>query len=424
MLDIRLLAVIIFALTYVSIVLFYNRKLLIVGLSIFILLALGVLTPRQALYSINWNVILLYVGMLFVSGVFLYSKMPDYLATLFTSKAKNAATAMLVVCMFAGFLSVFLDNVTVVLLVAPVALAIARKGEINPVPLFIGMAVSANLQGCATLIGDPPSMLLAGFAKLNFNDFFVVDGRPGIFFAIQVGAIASLLVLYFLFRKYNKKMHEIKKEEYISVIPSVFVILLVTSMVISSSIRHGISYMNGLLCVIFGLLSFVWYLFHTKAKDAKDFVFKLDWQTSIFLMGIFILVESLSVNGVLDYAAKLILEIGSGNTFVIFMIVVWISVLFSAFVDNIPFLVAMLPVTQTITQNLGASPYLLFFGLLVGVSVGGNVTPIGASANIVAMGMMKKQGYDVKFMDFVKIGLPFTIVSVLTSSLFLWLVFA
>ena len=160
----KLVAIIIFVLTYLFIIIFYHKKFLVVIISVLILLLSKSISARQALDSIDWNVMLIYFGMLFVGEVFLFSKMPDYLATLLASKTKRAAVAMLVVCAFTGFVSLFLENVAVVLLLAPIALSIAKKCEINPVPLFIGMAISSNLQGAGTLIGDPPSMLLAGFA--------------------------------------------------------------------------------------------------------------------------------------------------------------------------------------------------------------------------------------------------------------------
>lgn len=413
----------IFALTYVLIILFYHKKFLIVLLAVAALLLLGIESPKQAFDAINWNVILLYYGMLFVGEVFLYSKMPDYLATLFASKTKNVAIAMVVICCFTGALSILLENVAVVLLVAPIAISISKKCDINPVPLFIGMAISSNLQGTATLIGDPPSMLLGSFANMNFNDFFLLDGKPGIFFAVQIGAVVSAVVLYWLFRKYNKRMPSIELEHYLSLVPTVLVILLIVCLIMSSFVTNLPDYTAGLLCCIFGAICLVWYLGHSKRRDILQFVNTLDWQTGLFLIGIFILVQSLSVSGVIDDMAQMIIRVTGKNAFAAFMIILWSSVFLSAFVDNVPFLVAMLPVTKLLTEHIGTSPYIFYFGLLIGASVGGNITPVGASANIVAMGIVKKQGHHVKFMQFVKIGLPFTIAAVTASAAFVWFVF-
>jgi len=423
MLDLKWIVFIIFLITYLFIIFFYTKKSIIVWLAVGIVLLFGILKPSQVIGIVDWNVILLYFGMLVVSEVFLFSKMPNYLADIFASKAKSAGIAMLIICVFTGALSIFLENVAIVLLVAPVAFSISEKMKVNPIMLFIGMALSSNLQGAATLIGDPPSMLLAGFAKLSFNDFFFVNGKPSIFFAVQMGAIVSLVILYFFFRKHKQPLPKIEREKYLSIIPTVLVVLLILSLICASFFDFKIKCVNGIITVVFGFFSFVWFIFNKREKEVKHFVKELDWQTGLFLIGIFILVGSLSASGILEDAAKLILKIGGGNTFLIFMIIVWMSVLLSAFVDNVPFLVAMLPVTQVITENLGASKYLFFFGLLIGASVGGNITPIGASANIVAVGLLKKKGYNVKFMDFVKVGLPFTIAAVAASSLFLWVIF-
>ena len=428
----RLLAVGIFVLTYSLIILFYERKSIAVWGAVVLLMLLGVQTPKESLAAINWNVILLYFGMLLVSEVFLYSKMPDYLATKFASRTSNTAAAMLVICAFTGALSILLENVAVVLLVAPIAISISKKCNINPAPLFIGMAISSNLQGTATLIGDPPSMLLGSFAKLSFNDFFILGGKPGIFFAVQVGAIASLVVLYLVFRKSRQPMPKLEAAGHISLVPTLIVGLLVVFLVLSSfvpspgedaseTIHFAYEAMAGILCCVFGAIALVWYLWHSKRTDVVKFCGTLDWQTGVFLIGIFILVNSLSVTGVIDVVAGALVKMAGENVLLAYVMVVLMSMLLSAVIDNVPFLVAMLPVVKIMTEHIGVSPYLFYFGLLIGTSVGGNITPVGASANIVAMGIMKKEGHQVRFGQFVKIGLPFTLVAVGASAAFVWL---
>src|SRR3989339_1633656 len=266
-------------------------------------------------------------------------------------------------------------------------------------------------------------MLLGAFAKLTFNDFFVLDGKPSIFFAVQLGAIASLVVLYFAFRKYNKKMPSLEKGYHISLVPSALVIFLVVCLILSSFVKNTPTFTAGLLCCIFGAVSLVWYVFHSKRRDVIAFTKTLDWQTGVFLIGIFILVKSLEVSGVIADISQIIMRLAGDSALSAFVIIVCVSVVFSAFIDNIPFLVVMLPVTKLLTEHIGTDPYVFYFGLLIGASVGGNVTPIGASANIVAMGIVKKQGHHPKFQDFVKIGLPFTIAAVLASAAFVWFVF-
>jgi Na+/H+ antiporter NhaD/arsenite permease-like protein len=419
----KLLAVALFLVSYVLIILLYKHKLIIVAGAIAVLLAARVLTPLQALQAVSWNVVLLYFGMLLVSEVFLYSKMPEYLATLFASRAKGTAAAALILCLFTGFLSIALENVAVVLLVAPVAMSIARRSGLNPVPLFIGMAISSNLQGAATLIGDPPSMLLAGYARLSFNDFFFYQDKPGIFFAVQVGALLSALVLLLVFKRDDRKMPLLERHAYSSIVPTLLIVLLVAALVAASSIEHGLEILTGLICCLFGLISLIWYLGHSRRRQVKAFLGALDWQTGLFLIGIFVLVQSLSAVGLLEDIAAWMLQVAGGRPLVVFLLVVWVSVVLSAFIDNVPYLMAMLPVVGLLARRTEVEPYALYIGLLLGASVGGNITPIGASANIVAMGILKKHGHESRFFQFVRIGLPFTLVAVTASSMFVWLLY-
>jgi Na+/H+ antiporter NhaD/arsenite permease-like protein len=418
----KLFVAAVFLLAYILLILLYHRKIFVVWAAVAVLLALRYLTPLEAWKSIEWNVILLYFGMLLVSESFLYSRMPDFLATLLAGRAGRVSLALLLLCLFAGLLSTALENVAVVLLVAPVGLAIARKCGIHPGPLLIGLAISSNLQGAATLIGDPPSMLLASFATLSFNDFFILRGRPYLFFATQVGAVAGLGVLYLFFARNNRRMPPLAKEQFLSLAPTLLVAGLVASLVASSSLQHGFEYDTGLLCVFFGLLSFLWYLSYNKGREVKEYLGRLDWQTGLFLIGIFVLVESLAVVGLMEDLAGFVLAASGERPFAVYALVVGLSMVLSAFIDNVPFLLAMLPVCRLITEAIPINPYLLYLGLLLGASVGGNITPIGASANIVAMGILKKQGQEVRFGQFVRIGLPFTLAAVAASTLFGWLI--
>jgi len=431
----QVLALIVFFLTYIFIVIFYGARTYIVWSAVAVLVILGVVSPRGAILSIDWNVIFLYIGMLFVSEAFLYSRMPDYLASRLVRRFHRTGTAMLALCLLTGFLSMALENVAVVLLMAPIALSIARQCAVSPGPLFVGMAVSSNLQGAATLIGDPPSMLLAGFVGMGFNDFFFIDGRPSIFFCVQAGAVASAVVLWLTFRQHRMPLPSLQRTSIGSFFPSVIVALLIVSLILASSFLHSIPIASGLICLVFGTIAAAWYLatrMRTSrsaespgpASSAVQTLLKLDWQTAAFLIGVFVLVGSLTANGVMESVAHAILRLAGSSPPLLFMIIVGVSVIVSAFVDNVPFLVAMLPVLQAITATSTLSPYLLYFGLLLGASVGGNITPIGASGNIVAMGIVKREGSPVQFLQFVRIGLPFTVAAVAASTGLLWAVFS
>ena len=148
----------------------------------------------------------IFVGTLVVADIFMESRVPAYIAEIIVDKAKNTAWSILLICALAGFISAFVENVATVLIVAPIALSLAKKLKINPANMMIAIAISSNLQGCATLIGDPPSMLLGGFAKMTFWDFFLYKGRPSIFFAVELGAITSFLCYILFLGTLRKKL--------------------------------------------------------------------------------------------------------------------------------------------------------------------------------------------------------------------------
>jgi len=264
-------------------------------------------------------------------------------------------------------------------------------------------------------------MILGGFAKMNFCDFFFYKGRPSIFFAVELGAFVSFWVLYLIFKKHKEKMRLLAVEKVKSWIPTGFLVALIFSLAISSFFDTGFSYMAGIICMIFGIISILWEKFINKGSVLEGLK-SLDWETTFFLIGVFILVGSITLTGWIEIIANFLSGLVGKNIFLGYTLIVFISVFLSAFVDNVPFLVAMLPVAISMSDKLHINPSLFLFGLLIGTSLGGNITPIGASANIVACGLLRKEGYEVKFKDFLKIGLPFTLAAVSVAYLFIWFV--
>ncbi|MFQ5956732.1 MAG: SLC13 family permease, partial [Candidatus Brocadiales bacterium] len=256
----------------------------------------------------------------------------------------------------------------------------------------------------------------------TFNDFFFYQGRPSIFFAVEIGALASLVILYLLFRGYRQPVGIIEVEKVRSWIPTWMLVLLILALATASFLDPGFGYMAGGICTAFGLVGIVWYKTSSFGGSMRDFISGLDWNTTLFLMGIFVIVGSLNSAGWVNDIATVIGGISGDNLFGAFVLIVFLSVIFSAFIDNVPYLLAMIPVSQQLGQDIHNSPMLLLFGLLVGSCLGGNITPIGASANIVGVGLLRKRNVQVSFMGFAKIGLPFTIAAVISSSVFLWIV--
>ena len=384
-------------------------------------LTLLVLGPWHALASINWNVMMVFTGVMILAELLIFSRLPSCLAEYMVNRVKIPSLAMLSLCGLASFLSIFLENVATVLIVAPIALSITERLKIPPTKLLIALAISSNLQGTGTLIGDSPSMILAGYAKLTFNDFFFHAGRPSIFFAVQAGAIATLPVLYFFFRVFRKPGVSIQVERVRSWMPVGLLGGLIFSLALASFWKTDFPYRNGSICMTFGLAGLLLYRFKWRGSS-REFIRGLDWDTGLFLMGVFVLVGGLSATGWIDEITRLVERVSGGNLLRAYLTIIGLSVIFSAFIDNIPFVMIMLPVVDKVAQDVRGPSILLMFGLLLGACLGGNISPFGASANVVAVGMLRSRGIVVTVQEFVRMGLPFTLSAVTAGCLLLWMV--
>ncbi len=419
-----LFAIILFAATYVLMLALpkYRTYVALVSAACFILS--GMLPLGKIIESIDFNVLLMISGTMGIVSLFIESKMPARLADLIIARVPNVCWAIIALSLFAGVISALVDNVATVLMVAPVALAVAERLGISPVPMIISIAVSSNLQGAATLVGDTTSILLGGYAGMNFLDFFVYKGRPSIFFAVELGALLSAVILYILFRKEDAKLPEAEKTVVTDYVPTVLLVAMVGLLVCASFIPNAPSISNGVICVSLMLIGCV----HSciKKKSAEGLLKPLreiDFGTVLLLLGLFLVIGGITEQGVIDALAGIFARIGSGNVFVIYTLILWASVVFSAFIDNIPYVATMLPVVQGIAAAMGIDPTVLYFGLLSGATLGGNMTPIGASANITGIGILRKRGYEVKNSDFFRIGIPFTLAAVIPAYIYIWLVY-
>ncbi len=387
-----------------------------------ILLLSGAIFPQQIPSFINWNVLGIFLGTTILSYLFIFSGIPSFWIEHIIKKGFSLPVCYLLICVFTGLISTFMENVATILLMAPIAFEFSRKFKLNPVPLFIGMAISSNLQGCATMVGDSPSIIMALETGMNFNDFFWLNGRLGIFFSVQIGAILGYIVLYLFFRKINTpiKKDSLKTKKVKSWFPLHLLGLFMISFALGSFFLAGeFKFYPAFLALGWGMVGIVWQLiFH---REKISFKKDIDWASFFLLAGIFILVGSLNSAGIIGDFSNKLAQFGS-HPFGLYNVIVWVSVLVSGFVDNIPYAMAMISAIKLLASSLNLSVYPYVFGLLLGTCIGGNITPIGASANIVAVGLLKKEGYHVRFSQFVKIGLPFTLVSVIGSCLVNWLI--
>jgi Na+/H+ antiporter NhaD/arsenite permease-like protein len=424
-------AIILFASTYVLLLSFPKVRAYIALSSAAIFVILGILPISKVIATVDWNVIFMIAGTMGIVGFFIESKMPSLLADHIINLVPNVKWAIIALALFAGIISAFIDNVATVLMIAPVAVTIAKKLKISPVYSVIAIAISSNLQGAATLVGDTVSILLGGHAGLSFNDFFFLEGKPGLFWIVEAGALVATLVLVIVFRKEKDpidKQELTKVEDYF---PTVLLVGVVLLLIINSFIPgkykpdaiEGL--INGIICMTLFLIGLIRKFI--KTKDTETFIEALksiDYDTILLLAGLFIVIGGITEAGLVKEISKIFVKVSGDNVFLIYSLVVWASVLFSAFIDNIPYVATMLPVVGEISSIIGVEANLLYFGLLIGATLGGNITPIGASANITGLGILRKEGYDVSAPTFMKISVPFTLSAVVTGYLLIWFIWS
>lgn len=415
-------ALILFAITYVLMLTFSKYRTYIALGSALIFIVTGMLPLGEIFGAIDFNVLMMIAGTMGLVQLFIDSKMPDLLAELLMKKVKSVQMAAVALALFAGIISAFVDNVATVLMIAPVALQICKKLDTDPVPFIIGIAVSSNLQGAATLVGDTTAIMLGSYADMTFLDFFWYQGKPGIFFAVEIGAVCSAIILAWIFRKEKKpipKQETMTKVE--DPVPTILLCGTVVLLILASFIENKPDVTNGLICMTLLVIGITYNGIKKKTKESVISPIKaIDFETIGLLFGLFLIIGGISNMGVIDEAAGLLASLGGGNVFVLYTVIVWASVLISAFIDNIPYVATMLPVVTGLAATLGIDPTLLYFGLLSGATLGGNCTPIGASANITGIGILRREGYEVKNKDFFKIGIPFTLAAIIPAYIYLW----
>ncbi len=421
----KTVAIGLFVVMYIMMIVLPKRRAAVALLTAIFFIALGILPITQVFGAIDWNVLMMIFGTMVIVDYFIESKMPNRIAEMLLNLAPNVMWVTILMSLFSGFISAFIDNVATVLMVAPVGLAICKKLKISPVPMIICIAVSSNLQGAATLVGDTTSIMLAAAAGMDFNDFFWMQGHLGIFFSVELGALATVPIMMMMFRKDKEPVSADERTQVTDYVPTIMMLGHVVFLIVASFIPNKPDITNGVICMVCGIINIVWEIFLSKGTESMWHSLKaIDYDTMLLLAGLFCVIAGITNVGVIDELAELIAGAGKGNVFLLYTVIVFGSVAISAFIDNIPYVATMLPVLASLSAVMNVSPLLLYFGLLIGATLGGNLTPIGASANIAGVGMLRKEGYEVSFGDFMKIGVPFTMTAVIVGYLFIWFVYA
>ncbi|HCF49064.1 MAG TPA: hypothetical protein DER60_02200 [Syntrophomonas sp.] len=385
-----------------------------------IIVLLGVLTQEEAFASIDWNTIGLLVGMMIIVNITRRSGVFEYLAILAARTAKGDPVMILVLltCITA-FLSAWLDNVTTILLIVPVTFAIVNRLKLNAMPFLLCEVIGSNIGGTATLIGDPPNILIGSATGLGFNDF-IMNLSPVVIIVLAVTVGLMVLVYRKGFEVAEEDKQEIMKLNPPQVIKDWNILkksLAVLALTVLGFFLHQALHLDSATIALAGAVL----LMIATGEEPEDILLTVEWPTLFFFMGLFILVESLVKVGVITSLASQALLFTQGNFSLTAILVLWISAFASAIVDNIPFVAAMIPLLKDLGAMSGMPMEPLWWSLALGACLGGNGTLIGASANVVAAGIAERNGLKITFWGFTKVGLPLMIVSVFICHVYIYI---
>jgi Na+/H+ antiporter NhaD/arsenite permease-like protein len=419
-------AVAVFAISYVLIATEKISKVKAALGGAAVVVALGIVGAEDVFYShdtgIDWDVIFLLFGMMIIVGVLRQTGVFEYTAIWAAKRAGGSALrVMMLLVLITAAASALLDNVTTVLLIAPVTLLVCDRLGIKPTPFLIAEVFASNIGGAATLVGDPPNIIIASRAGLSFNDFLVHMAPIAI-----IALIVLMLILPLLFRGSFTvdparvvDVMSLNEREAIRdprlLAKSGAVLLLVFGAFIGHSIIHVEPSVVALLGA--GVLIVI------SRVDREDYLDSVEWETLLFFVGLFILVGALVKTGAIGTLARLAGDVTGGNALTATMLILFVSALLSGVIDNIPYVATMSPVVADLAAGVSdqAQAHALWWSLAIGADFGGNLTAVGASANVVMIGIAAREGHPISFWDFTRKGAIVTTLTIGVSAPYLWL---
>ncbi len=387
-----------------------------------LIIIFGVVDQETALHHIDFNTLGLLIGMMIIVNITSETGLFTYIAIWSAKKAKGDPLRILIyLACITAFASAFLDNVTTVLLMVPIVFSITRQLRISPLPYLILVVLSSNIGGTMTMIGDPPNIMIGSAVKeLSFLDFMNNLALICVFILI-----VTITVFVMIYRKKLQTTQELKagimqfdeKSEIkdIALLKKCLAILMIT---IVGFFIHQIVHLESATVALAGAFLL---LLITDEHQLERALSRVEWLTIFFFIGLFVIVSGLVETGVIGNLAKYAIQLTGGNEIKTAMLILWLSAIASAFVDNIPFVATMIPLIQDM-GNLGVTQLdTLWWSLALGACLGGNGTLIGASANLIVAGMAAKEGQPISFIAFLKIGFPLMILSIIISSIYIYL---
>lgn len=376
-----------------------------------VLLLTGILTVGDVLFrAVKWDVLGIYWGFMMVAHVFMQSRMPELIANRILTRVGVEKFAVFALCALTAFLSAFMENVGVVLMMAPVAIAVSRQLKSDLFPYMVGIAVSSNVVTTLTMVADPPSIILALETGMKPLDFYYFQGRAGLGTITLAGVAAALAILLFLFRRMKQRVHVAPQAIPTTKGATVLFVVGVAALAIGPEfgVRPGIVGLGaGIVALYMG------------RAHLREMLVEFDWNALFFILGIFVVIYALNDAGLLKDFADLVVHAGIDNPTAMLAFLVWISVALSSFMDNVPYTILMIPVCQNLAASFGIPPWAFLYGMLIGTGIGGNITPVGATANVFACGILQKHGVKVPLKRYLALSVPFSVGAVACAHLLL-----
>ena len=416
-----IVATAVFFLTYAVIVTEKIHRTIVAFLGAVIIVLLKVLSMEEAVRAIDWNTLGLLTGMMIIVGITRRTGIFEYLAVLAAKRAGGKPVAIMVsLGIITAVVSAFLDNVTTVLLIVPVTLAVARQLKVSPIPFLITEIISSNIGGTATLIGDPPNIMIGTKAHLGFMDF--VFNLTPVIVLIQVVTVILLALIYrrelLTSPECRKNIMKMDERAELRDVPLLRKCSVVLGLTILGFVAHQYVHMESSVIALVGASLLLLLASH---RDPEEALHAVEWPVIFFFLGLFVVVGALEKVGVIEAVARFTVEVTKGQLIPAAILILWVSAILSAFVDNIPFVATMIPLIQDMGRLglAGGDPNLLWWALSLGACLGGNGTVIGASANVVVCGIAEKMGFPITFAGYMKVAFPLMLVSIVVSMIYL-----
>jgi Na+/H+ antiporter NhaD/arsenite permease-like protein len=417
-----ILALSLFVVSFILISTEKINKTLVAIIAAMLFISMGLIDQQEAFYHVDWNVIFLLIGMMIIVGITKNTGLFQYIA-IWTAKAVKGdpVKILIALAMITAVLSAMLDNVTTILIITPVSILIAVELGISPAPFVISNAIASNIGGTATLIGDPPNIMIGSAVGLSFMDFLVTLGPV---------VLLTLLVLSLLIFLFFRKQLQVSKQrrgrimefnEALSIKnkPLLIKSLSVLSLVFIGFLLHELTGIEPATVSLFGAAVL---MLISGAEEVEEFFHEVEWTTIFFFIGLFVLVGTLEELGIIEMLAGRVMSLTRGDVAVTSIVVIWMSGVLSALVDNIPYVATMIPLVENMGETMGAVAVMpIWWSLALGSCFGGNGSLIGASANVVGAGISARSGYKISFLQFTKYGVVVTFVSLLISTAYIYL---